>query len=470
MTTRDRVNRTREIYNKIRGSAESRHLMEEMIDRTDETRTREINSVIRGSVESENQILRCLLEGMLDWADTEMNNETSMVEDDHSTRAEVSAEVSKFNESTSSTDDNRVEAADETSNGTDDGEVNATKGGTSMPESDSTIKTRVKEWNDLIGYHYAHSDIRNTKDNSKQITSKTRQNLRTSMSSILKKYPEMTDRSERWLTGLVSEEGLTWRQKRDLLCAVSKTLKTISEGPTSRMYGSEEKKNAILELVGSEIEAVRALEDEDSMQQDPTEKEKELWIDADKLREMIEHHSERIMGKSGSSFDELRDAGITNLYTLAHPPRRMRDYVLELQRPKGEAVSTTNWYDATTGTITINKYKKSDEYGEYKFKVPQGTKDLFARLIESTAPRKYLFHVSDEISESYFTTVTTRAFKNVIGQPLNSTLLRKIYISKEQEEGRLIYTKEREGLAKKMGHGVSMQQTVYTKRKRENEC
>lgn len=107
----------------------------------------------------------------------------------------------------------------------------------------------------------------------------------------------------------------------------------------------------------------------------------------------------------------------------------------------------------------LREYKTVESYGEYRIQTSEETQRLFGILLRKTKSE----HILGEMD---WTQRMKSSFKRITGteKELTSRLLRKYCISCMQQEGKLIYLKERMETAYAMGHDLREQQEVYTLR------
>ncbi|KAI9095904.1 hypothetical protein DFS34DRAFT_651158 [Phlyctochytrium arcticum] len=158
--------------------------------------------------------------------------------------------------------------------------------------------------------------------------------------------------------------------------------------------------------------------------------------------------------------DELRAAIIVSFYTN-RPPRRSKDFsTMSLNK------DAPNHYDDENFDIVLNDYKTVNAYGEYVFHVTRHER----KMIEAYRTR----FATDE-DQNLFTGWENRwsekvasIMQRVVGKPLTSTDMRKLYVSYQTALGNLKYLPERKKMAYEMGHSINLQALNYTFRIEED--
>ncbi|KAI9097261.1 hypothetical protein DFS34DRAFT_659506 [Phlyctochytrium arcticum] len=150
--------------------------------------------------------------------------------------------------------------------------------------------------------------------------------------------------------------------------------------------------------------------------------------------------------------EEFRAILILCLY-VNHPPRRSLEYK-SLSLNKEHA----NYYDGERGVLVLKEYKTSNVYGRYHMKLSQFEKKLFETY-------RNRFGKDDMIFSGWasnWSRHVAKIFDDVVGKPLTSTDLRKLYVSHLVASGGLKYLAEKKRLACQMGHSVALQTLNYT--------
>jgi hypothetical protein len=158
-------------------------------------------------------------------------------------------------------------------------------------------------------------------------------------------------------------------------------------------------------------------------------------------------------------WDRVRKLVIVRLYIKDHPPRRLELLNLLVNFEKGK-----NYIEEGSNVIILEDYKTSKMYGEYDLQVQEETKLLLNLLIEygRRTNMKYLLQEHDSINK---TELMQMIFKEVTGKDgISCNILRKLYIDKQDRDGKLRWESEKKETATKMGHSKQMQQEIYKKR------
>ena len=376
------------------------------------------------------------------------------------------------------------EEISEITNGKNNVELNEMDGGLSEEiigsESESKgeevneeeIEGKVRTWREEIERHYSREDLKTKMGGL--MTKKTKSNNVAIMLKALNMY-ERTLVSDvgKFLERLYIDSEKTWRRKQDIIFSISGTLRNIEDESIIRMLSTKEERERVLEIL--RVEGLRAKNEnsKEEREQEMTTKERLKWQEVETMQKKITEETLEVMREvkergGNKSIKRLKECIITRLYLIDNAPRRRQDYAIMLMEEPESNKSESNWVDIGTGRVYINKYKNAWKYGEYTFLLSTETLEMIRKIGEIERYRQYIFY-RDEVNESGFTEMTQEAFKRIVGESMNSTLLRKIYITSKQRAGLLEYTKEREELARAMGHSVTMQQTTYTKRPRSSE-
>lgn len=156
------------------------------------------------------------------------------------------------------------------------------------------------------------------------------------------------------------------------------------------------------------------------------------------------------MKSTNPKLRRLRNTAFTGLMTLANEgtPRRW-DYI-----SLGSTDASVNWYDVATQTVVLRKYKTSDTYGAYSFRV---THPILVRLmkmlckIAQVKQGKTLFEVMRPDD----------AFGNTVGVRVGPSMFRKLCITHFFSSSVRRTRAQALQLSVAMGHSILVQQRDY---------
>lgn len=173
----------------------------------------------------------------------------------------------------------------------------------------------------------------------------------------------------------------------------------------------------------------------------------------------------------------LFERAILSMY-IYMPPRRVSDYQMmyivdkSLSKNKnlGALSNTKNYLVCSvkpTGlqpeSVIINKYKTDKLYGQYKHDLPDMTKDFLREYLRNNSLKDgdVLFPNLTGNEEKEFSGVISAAFKKVYDRGPSVNLLRRSFITYSMKTGKLNTTRQKELIAKHMGHNIKTQQYYY---------
>lgn len=156
---------------------------------------------------------------------------------------------------------------------------------------------------------------------------------------------------------------------------------------------------------------------------------------------------------------------LLELYLNQAPLRNDYKDVLISNSPRVSKKETddkaNNYYVVSTGTFVINNYKTSGSNGSIIFNVNSDLKKFIKKYISYSPDVKYLFYNQnmEPYTSSAFTNKISKIFKDAIGTPLSTTMIRHIYLTNKYGD----LKKEMYKDAKMMGHSPETQQGIYVK-------
>lgn len=143
------------------------------------------------------------------------------------------------------------------------------------------------------------------------------------------------------------------------------------------------------------------------------------------------------------------EAILARLYTEI-PPMRNNFGEVKIIQDANEDDGEGNFYVQPTGTLIINDFKTKKTYDSIEAKLPKSLKSSIDKSLKAK-PRKYLIVQQNGLPYSNLSAIISRIF----GAGINS--LRHSYISYQLIDLKKMSVREREKLAKAMGHSTSMQ-------------
>jgi integrase len=182
--------------------------------------------------------------------------------------------------------------------------------------------------------------------------------------------------------------------------------------------------------------------------QEATEKEKENWLDWEKVVEFGESLKKTAIANWNEKnyVGALEDALLVAFYTDLSAVRN--DYANIYFTD-----SKPNWLNLKTGELTINEHKTAKSVGALTRQIPPTLMFMIHTLLMKS-PRDVLFHQN----ESALSARLIRLFEKGTGKKIGSTMLRHISITHQQKGEQTL--KEKKQLASDMGHSITTQ-TVY---------
>ncbi|KAI8999651.1 hypothetical protein BC832DRAFT_594521 [Gaertneriomyces semiglobifer] len=242
------------------------------------------------------------------------------------------------------------------------------------------------------------------------------------------------------------------------LCHISTLLRLMTDEEKTK-YGVD---HDHLECIKEHELVCREIIAEVYEDQQLTPTEQELIIPQEELVSAVNQYASqnpitRINNRK--EFVVARNVFIGRVHT-EQPPRR-----LDVLKTKILNITDRdNYINWETGCLVLNDYKTKNIYGSYTMKLSDETLRI-ARLMRDFCMeqgRCHLMGCNDRITD--YTPILQDAFETICGKRLSCNILRKMYIDHAWNEGSLKYAKERIQLATMMGHTVSTQQLIYTKR------
>jgi integrase len=199
--------------------------------------------------------------------------------------------------------------------------------------------------------------------------------------------------------------------------------------------------------------------------QQKTEKESAKWVELKELKKMPNYWKRRfikVKSETHALFWLLASLYMTASYC---PPRRnifatVKYYDTEPANEKG------NYFvRGPKAKFVYQDYKTVDKHGTVVIKLPKNSRILKA----IDAYRNYnkseyllLFKTTRKPFTSDQMTKTLYQVFEPVGKGIGSSMLRKIYVSAKYEDD--THLKERQELAKKMGHSVNTQMVYYERK------
>lgn len=164
-----------------------------------------------------------------------------------------------------------------------------------------------------------------------------------------------------------------------------------------------------------------------------------------------------------------RDRLLICMYTMIPPSRADYGAVKVFRRPPGdnEVGEHENYLvlgGPTESYVGLRRYKTDSTYGENKIPLP---KELAGEIEASLkeCPREWLFTGKDGgpfACNNSFTKHASRVLERVYKKPgLSLTILRRMYVSKQEDPLHEKSWSERKQIAKAMGHSPMCQASVY---------
>ena len=204
--------------------------------------------------------------------------------------------------------------------------------------------------------------------------------------------------------------------------------------------------------------------DEERMNQKKSEKESAKWVDLQQLKKMPDYWKRRFL-KVKSESHALYWL-LASLYMTANycPPRRNIFATVKYYETE-PATENGNYFVRSPAKFVYQDYKTASKHGKVVVKIPKNSRilkaiDAYKKYNNSNyllqyKPTKKPF-TSDQITKTLY-----QVFKPV-GEGIGSSMLRKIYVSSKYEDQAEL--KQRQALAKKMGHSVNTQMIYYEKK------
>lgn len=206
--------------------------------------------------------------------------------------------------------------------------------------------------------------------------------------------------------------------------------------------------------------------DEERMNQKKSEKESAKWVDLKQLKKMPDYWKRKFM-KVKSETHALYWL-LASLYMTANycPPRRnIFASVKYYETAPENEVKNENYFVRSPAKFVYQDYKTASKHGKVVIKIPTNSRILKAiDAYKKYNTSEYLLRYKSTkkpFTTDQMTKMLYQVFKPV-GEDIGSSMLRKIYVSSKYEDQAEL--KQREALAKKMGHSVNTQMIYYEKK------
>ncbi|KAI8995176.1 hypothetical protein BC832DRAFT_596018 [Gaertneriomyces semiglobifer] len=201
--------------------------------------------------------------------------------------------------------------------------------------------------------------------------------------------------------------------------------------------------------------------------QELTPAEQKLIMPQDHLVQAVNNYVEEhpiTQINNGVEFVEARTVFLGRL-TTEHPPRCLD--VLTTKIPN--ITVNDNYIEWESGRLILNDYKTKKVYGTYIMTLSDETLRIASLMRDFCAEqrKRHLIGCKNDIKD--YSHILMDTFERICNRPLSCNILRKMYIEHAWKSGLLKFATDRIQLAKAMGHSVSTQQLVYTKRPCEEE-
>lgn len=191
--------------------------------------------------------------------------------------------------------------------------------------------------------------------------------------------------------------------------------------------------------------------------QNKTEKQEKNWMSWEQVmgrhKSLSKELSPLLKKDNPSPKDLLRlvDLILLSVFVLI-PPRRSQDYTE--MKVRNFNVNEDNYFDSKRKAFVFNKYKTKKTYGQQIVHLPTNLLKLINRWSKINPHDHLLF---DSKGGPLSPSRLTIKLNNIFGKNLSSSLLRHIYIS-EKVLADAPKIKEREAVAKAMGHSTDQQE------------
>ena len=194
-----------------------------------------------------------------------------------------------------------------------------------------------------------------------------------------------------------------------------------------------------------------------------SEKEKESilgWDDILTIKNSLKEKVDKFANKKSINhiqFNDLFKYMLMSLYTEM-PPRRNQDYFYMYVVPKWNDTmdKSINYFDMATNKFIFNKYKTSKAYGVQILDVPESLRNCIKLYIKFHPLKKekvFPLIVKPDGTLYKNASCITRFLNTIFdGKKVGSSALRHSFLSSKYGD----ITKEREEVAKEMGHSVAM--------------
>jgi integrase len=186
------------------------------------------------------------------------------------------------------------------------------------------------------------------------------------------------------------------------------------------------------------------------------------WIDYTDLNQMI---AQKV--KSG---EPITQELLVTMFYIWIPPVRLDLHELMIVRP-GQSIPETGNYlvlkSKTRITMVIREHKTAKSNGSITSELPAKMAKIIWQWLQDRPYRKYMFTKLDcsnadakpFTSENNFQRFLSKSFDLLCGRHLSVDVLRHIFVTHDRRHDRSI--EDKEYLAQRMGHSVSVADNMY---------
>lgn len=202
--------------------------------------------------------------------------------------------------------------------------------------------------------------------------------------------------------------------------------------------------------------------------QQPTAQQAERFVTPEEINEVYEHYKtiydvNKITGDENYT-DDMKYL-IISLYKYI-PPVRPQTYYNTTFEEYEDQYPELNILDLDSRTILIKSGKTLKAGKVSVLPIPKNVIDLI-EYIKNKYNTKYLLtklgNVNEPLTHQNFSSIFERMFYDVIGREISPNNLRNSFVSNLIDTVGLENTKERQQIAKVMGHRVNTQNNIYSK-------
>jgi hypothetical protein len=247
--------------------------------------------------------------------------------------------------------------------------------------------------------------------------------------------------------------------------------------------------NKLFEELSQERDDLHSIYERIIEKGEKTYNEEALWVEFDALGKAFENKIVPFLDRLGfdaskkkspdskdfeqGEISKIRDSVITAMYLYPFYSQKENFGVLRndfsglvFLPKKGKKIDYPNDKDnyfvirpGGSGYLCMNDYKTSGSYGQTEIILPLYLSIILKKWAGflNLKPFDVLF---PGMTRNQLTHILQRVLKRLVGKPLSSQMLRKVYISKRFGGDK----KKREETAASMMHSTNMQNTVYTKK------